>query len=113
MGHIQPQEDGGLASRRYGWLAGVFVALAGLGIALIGGVTYFSMRSILQDTIEMYEMYNSMGGTQAAGLSPDQVRAFCIVAVVILAAGIIMTIAGAALTVSLRRKRKKLPDRRT
>lgn len=108
MDRIQPQEDGSLASRRYGWLAGAVVALAGLGIALIGGVTYCSMRSMLQDTIEMYEMYSGMGGTQAAGLSPDQVRAFCIVAAVILAAGIIITIAGAALTVSLRRKRKKL-----
>jgi len=109
MDRIQPQEGGNLASRPYGWLAGAFVALAGLGIALIGGITYCSMRSILQDTLDMYEMYDSMGGTQAAGLSPDQVRVFCVVAAVILAAGIVMTIAGAALAVSLRRKRKKLP----
>jgi len=101
------QDGGKIPSRRLRLLGGIFVIAAGLGIALMGGATFFALRSILRDTVELYEMYEGMGGAQAGGMSPGQIRIFCVVAAVILVLGIIVTIAGIVQTVSLYRGRKK------
>jgi len=52
-------------------------------------------------------MYEGAEGAAVSSMSPEQVRGFCIVAVVILVVGAAVAVAGVALTVSLRRGRKK------
>lgn len=96
-------DDGGIPSRRMRLLGGILIIAGGLGIALMGGVTFFALRNILQDTVEIYEAYNSMGGPRPDGMSPDQVRIFCGVAAVMFGLGVIVTIAGVVTTVSLHR----------
>ena len=88
--------------RRYGWLAGIYVALSGAGITLVGGLARYSFyqmtRPILEDGFFQVD-----GGSRASFL----VHAPLTFATVILAVGVIVLISGIILAVVLYRKGRK------
>ena len=92
---------GGLAwlIRRYGWLAGVYIALSGAGITLVGGLARYSFlsmtRNLLGDGFFVSPGWNRVTQTPL------------IVATVILAVGLLILAAGIILAVVLYRKGRK------
>jgi len=50
--------------RRYGWLAGVYIALEGLGVALVGGIARFAFGRMFRIVVDDF---GSMGGFGPVG----------------------------------------------
>ena len=102
--------------RRYGWLAGVYIALSGGGITLVGGLAWYAFHKMFQLTIG--DRFESMGWDVSlpsefdgymglsTGISPVG-TVFSTIATVILVIGVITMIAGAALAVYLYQKGRK------
>ena len=102
--------------RRYGWLAGVYIAVSGAGIALVGGLAWYAFHKMFQFTIG--DRFESMGWDVSlpsewdgymgisTGISPMG-TVFSTIATVILVIGVITMIAGAALAVYLYQKGRK------
>ncbi|WP_297210325.1 helix-turn-helix transcriptional regulator [uncultured Flavonifractor sp.] len=99
--------------RRYGWLAGVYIALSGAGITLVGGLARFAFGRMFQVTVGDY-----FGGTGWDMMLPEQTmdmsmgvssmgEVFLTFAAVILAVGLILMAGGAILAVVLYRKGRK------
>ena len=103
--------------RRYGWLAGVYIALSGAGITLVGGLARYAFYKMFQITVG--DRFNSMGWDVSLpsefdgymGLSTGMISpagtVFSTMATVILVIGVVTMIAGAALAVYLYRKGRK------
>ena len=77
--------------RRYGWLAGVYIALSGAGITLVGGLyrySFFSMtRNMLGDGF-----FDSPGWNRGTQTPLVIATAILVVGLLILAAGIILAV---------------------
>lgn len=119
--------------RTYGWLAGVRIALSGLGTAIIGALArwgFGAMFGASENMMSSFGGFGGMGGVQfSPGTSPEIQRAvleqlgmapassplggiegfFLGFATVILIVGIITMIAGAALAAYLYQKGNKKP----
>ena len=101
---------------RYGWLAGVYIAVSGAGITLVGGLAWYAFHKMFQFTIG--DRFESMGWDVSlpsewdgymgisTGISPMG-TVFSTIATVILVIGVITMIAGAALAVYLYQKGRK------
>ena len=101
---------------RYGWLAGVYIAVSGAGIALVGGLARYAFHKMFQFTIG--DRFESMGWDVSlpsefdnymgisTGISPIG-TVFSTIATVILVIGVITIIAGAVLAVYLYQKGRK------
>lgn len=102
--------------RRYGWLAGVYVALSGAGITLVGALARFAFGRIFRITVG--ESLEGMGWDIAmpqefqgymdmsAGMSSIG-EVFLTIATAILAVGVIIMVAGVLLAVILYQKGRK------
>lgn len=85
--------------RRYGWLAGVYIALSGAGIALVGGLARYSFLSMTRNLLGD-GFFDSPGWNRGA-------QTPLIIATVILAVGLVILAAGVILAVVLYRKGRK------
>ena len=85
--------------RRYGWLAGVYIALSGAGITLVGGLARYSFLSMTRNLLGD-AFFDSPGWNRGA-------QAPLVVATAILAVGLIILAAGIILAVYLYRKGRK------
>ncbi len=120
--------------RRYGWLAGVYVALSGLGLAFVGGLARFLFGRMFRISLDAFNGmggFGGMGGVTIEGaenLPPEVVdqiigelgggtgslggvsvvsdmgRLFQGFATAILVAGVVVLIVGIALAVWLYRR---------
>ena len=103
--------------RRYGWLAGVYIALSGAGIALVGGLARFAFGRMFQVTVgdRLNGMGWDVGGFPAElegylGMSTgvsSMGSVFLTIATVILAVGLLILAAGIILAIVLWRKGRK------
>ncbi len=115
--------------RRYGWLAGVYVALSGLGFTVIGALARFGFRRMFSVSLGMFDQFSPGGwsiemspGFQGdpseiadlLGLPGSNVTAlsgmgqiFVTIATVILVFGVCVMIAGAVLAVYLYQRGRK------
>ena len=98
---------------RWGWLAGVYIALSGLGVALVGGLARFAFSQMFQTVVGDY-----FSGTGWEAFLPQETleipwgissmgQVFLTFATVILVVGLVITLAGAVLAVVLYRKGRK------
>lgn len=97
--------------RRYGWLAGVYIALGGLGIAIIGIIAKIAVSS-------MFKSFGSFGGMgyygdfSGFGGGSNSLNSFAtnnpvsIMAAAMIIIGIVITAAGAVLAFYLKNKGK-------
>lgn len=112
--------------RKFGWLAGVYVALGGFGITLIGGIARYAFSKMFAVTAN--DIFGGMSSWQVTGL-PDGIslgdlglsdpfgsatvgmtqmgEVATAIATVILVIGICIMVAGAALAILLYRKGRK------
>ena len=94
---------------RYGWLAGVYIALSGAGIALVGGLARFAFGRMFQVTIGDYfdnTGWEVMLPEQTMGMSmgvSSMGEVFLIFATVILVVGIVLMVVGSVLAAVLYR----------
>ncbi len=72
----------GRMTRRHGWLAGVYIALRGLGITLVGSLARFAFGRMFQVTVDSFNSLGGYGGmsiTDASGapvnLPPEAMEA--------------------------------------
>lgn len=95
---------GGLAwlIRRYGWLAGVYIALSGAGITLVGGLARYSFLSMTRNLLGD-GFFDSPGWNRAASVAQTPL----VIATAILAVGLLILAAGVILAVVLYRKGRK------
>lgn len=123
--------------RRYGWLAGAYVALSGLGVAFVGGLARFMFGQMFRISLDEFNGmggFGGMGGVTIEGaenLPPEVVdqiigelgggtggfggvsavsdmgRLFQGFATAILVAGVVVLIAGIVLAVWLYRRGRK------
>ena len=103
--------------RRYGWLAGVYIALSGAGIALVGGLARFAFGRMFQVTVgdRLSGMGWDVGGFPAGlegylGMSTgvsSMGSVFLTIATAILAVGLLILAAGVILAIVLWRKGRK------
>ena len=111
-----PRDHAGMLGRlirRYGWLAGVYIALSGAGIALVGALARFAFGRIFRITLGDYfsglgwsvDFPQQMGGMPAMISSTGEI--FLTIATVILAAGIAVMAAGVILAAVLWKKGRK------
>jgi len=119
---VQPQLDRavgflGRMIRRFGWLAGVYIALSGAGVTLIGAIARFAFgqmlggfgtgsSSLIVDGIPVYipgggDFFPGFGGVSSMARVP------LTIATVILVIGILIMLAGIILAAVLYRKREK------
>lgn len=115
--------------RRYGWLAGVYVALSGLGITLVGALARFAFGKMFSDSLNMFNSFD--GGGWSIEMSPgfqgsasdvsdllglpgsnvtaltDMGQVFVAIATVILVVGVCVMIAGAILAFYLYQRGRK------
>ncbi len=114
--------------RRYGWLAGVYVALSGLGFSIVGGIARFMFGQFFQVSMDAFDSFgdfsggftieggenlppeaidqikNALGGSSGFGqmsMVSDIGQTFIGFATLILVAGIIVMIVGIALAIWL------------
>lgn len=80
--------------RRWGWLAGVYIALCGLGIAAVGLLARVIYNQMFPQ--EFFQMFGSTPGFSAPG------GPFLTIATTALAAGGVIAVAGVILAVWLR-----------
>lgn len=113
--------------RRHGWIAGIYIMLQGLGVTLVGGLARFAFgrmfRVAVNDIFGMggwatavvdgagnpvelppEAMGDLFGGFGEVTVISDMGQIFITIATVILAAGLLVTIAGAILALYLYRK---------
>ena len=116
--------------RKYGWLAGVRIALSGLGVTLVGALARWGFGAMFGASESIVSGFGGMGGVQfSPGTSPEIQQAvleqlglapaspsfggiesfFLGFATVILLIGIVTMAAGAALAVYLYQKGNKKP----
>ena len=103
--------------RRYGWLAGVYIALSGAGIALVGGLARFAFGRMFRVTVgdRLSGMGWDVGGFPAElegyfGMSTgvsSMGSVFLTIAAAILAVGLLTLAAGIILAIVLWRKGRK------
>ena len=103
--------------QRYGWLAGVYIALSGAGIALVGGLARFAFGRMFQMTVgdRLSGMGWDVGGFPAElegylGMSTgvsSMGSVFLTIAAVFLAVGLLILAAGIILAIVLWRKGRK------
>jgi transcriptional regulator with XRE-family HTH domain len=99
--------------RRYGWLAGVYVALSGLGITLVGALARFAFRRMFQVTIGSYfsefgwDVISSQGSMGMPTVISSTGEIFLTIATAILVVGLAVMVAGAVLAVVLYKKGRK------
>ena len=87
---------------RYGWLAGVYIAVSGAGIALVGGLARYSFLRMTQSLLGDDFFYGSgWSGEMSAAQLP------LTIATVILAVGLLILATGVILAVVLYRKGRK------
>ena len=107
----------GRLARRWGWLAGVYIALSGAGITLVGALARFAFGQMFQVTVG--DRFGGMGW-DVSGLSPEfgdyfgmstgvssMGSVFLTIATVILAVGMITMAAGVILALVLWRRGRK------
>ena len=104
--------------RRYGWLAGVYIALSGAGIALVGGLARFAFGRMFRVTVgdRLSGMGWDVGGFPAElegylGMSTgvsSMGSVFLTIAAAILAVGLLTLAAGIILAIVLWRKGRKV-----
>ena len=105
---------------RWGWLAGVYIALSGLGVALVGGLARFAFSRMFRMVSAGWGAMDPFGSGGWELVLPDGTvtsggmsgissmgQAFVTIATVILAVGLVITLAGAVLAVVLYRKGRK------
>lgn len=93
--------------RRYGWLAGVYVAISGLGVTLVGALARFAFGQILRAPFPV------VGGTQiimngqlVSGGSFGSVSSLPVtIATIVVVIGLCIMVAGIVLAAVLYRKR--------
>ena len=109
--------------RRYGWLAGVYLALSGLGMTLLGVLARFAFSSFFNAADDMMggswggsdilgdgwevtlpEGFGSISGGSAAGGASGIDNVFLTIATVIIVIGVVTTITGVILALWLRKK---------
>ncbi len=115
--------------RRYGWLAGVYIALSGLGFTVVGALARWGFGAMFTASDDMFRSMGGFGGgviydgppeleaeiMGQLGLAPAAspmggIQDFFLgFATVILVFGILMMIAGAVLAVALYRKGNQKP----
>lgn len=103
--------------RRYGWLAGVYVAISGLGVTLVGALGRFMFGRMARTSDDLFGSmgFSPLGGTQIIidgqlvnGGSFDSVSSLPMTfATVILVIGLCIMVAGIVLAAVLYRKRGK------
>lgn len=88
--------------RRYGWLAGVYIALSGAGIALVGGLARYNFLSMTRNLLGdgFFDSPDWNGGASMA-------QGPLVFATVILAVGLLILAGGIILAVVLYRKGRK------
>lgn len=123
--------------RRYGWLAGVYIALSGLGTTIIGALarwgfgTFFDTSRDMMGSIGGFDGFGGMGGVEFSPGTPPEVQQaileqlgmapaaspfggiegfFLGFATVIIIMGVVMMIAGAVLAAYLYQKGNKKTD---
>ena len=105
---------------RWGWLAGVYIALSGLGVALVGGLARFAFSQMFRMVSAGWGAMDPFGSGGWELVLPDGTvtsggmsgissmgQVFLTFATVILAVGLVITLAGAVLAVVLYRKGRK------
>lgn len=100
--------------RRFGWLAGVYVALVGAGVTLVGGIGRYAFRAMSRPTIDLNEIMGGFGfgagdvgfGT-VASMTNSVSRVPMSICTVILVIGIVILLAGVVLAAVLYRKGRK------
>ena len=105
---------------RWGWLAGVYIALSGLGVALVGGLARFAFSRMFRMVSAGWGAMDPFGSGGWEVILPDGTvtsggmsgissmgQVFVTIATVILAVGLVITLAGAVLAVVLYRKGRK------
>ncbi len=119
--------------RQYGWLAGVRIALSGLGVTIVGALARWGFGAIFDTSSQMMGGmggFGAMGGVEFSPGTPPEVQrqileelglapaasplggieSFALgLATVILVIGIVTTIAGAALAAYLYQKGNRRP----
>ncbi len=106
--------------RRWGWLAGIYIALQGMGMTLVGGIARYAFSHMFRRTLTMGDMLGAMPGfsgvgwgdvsgfdTPAVTVMSDLGQVLVNITTVIMAVGILIAIAGLALAVALWFRGKK------
>lgn len=93
--------------RRYGWLAGVYVAVSGLGVTLVGALARFMFGRTARISDGMLNGYWATVDGVVMGSSGGPFQMFTTVATVIMVIGLCITAAGIVLAAVLYRKRGK------
>lgn len=103
----------GRMARRWGWLAGVYVALSGLGIAVVGAIARYAFGQMFRVTAQDFFQAAGFGsfapditGQFTVGVS-SMGQVFVTIATVILVVGVAVTLAGAVLAIWLYRRGNK------
>ncbi len=107
-------------ARRYGWLAGVYVAVSGAGIAFVGFLAWFTSRSMVESFNSMagglggfgggfgetvwYDSAGNVIGTSGGMSGFAANNPVSIVGGILLAVGILIVIAGVVLAVILKNR---------
>ena len=105
---------------RWGWLAGVYIALSGLGVTLVGGLARFAFSQMFRMVSAGWGAMDPFGSGGWELVLPDGTvtsggmggvssmgQVFVTIATVILTVGLAITLAGAVLAVVLYRKGRK------
>lgn len=108
--------------RKFGWLAGVYVALGGFGISLIGGIARYAFSKLFSVTVNNTYFWDVSGlpdgitpgdlglsdpfGSTITGMT-QMGEITTAIATVILVIGICIMVAGAVLAILLYRKGRK------
>lgn len=96
--------------RRYGWLAGVYIAVCGLGVTVVGALARYMFQGMFAVNDAFggldvdFALWGGLGGATAVTGASQALATF---ATVILAVGVCMMIAGVVLAVILYQKGRK------
>lgn len=104
--------------RRFGWLAGVYIALSGLGVTLVGAIARFAFGQMEKASNEMFDMFGGFGGGLdgimiggdmviggTTGVATAMASVPVVISTVILVIGLCILVGGAILAAVLYRKR--------
>ncbi len=87
--------------RRYGWLYGVYIALGGLGAALVGGMVRMRFRQMISNIGAEVAWPDSAGKVNTNLLAVNNLYTF---GTIIMVVGILVTIAGVILAIYLKKR---------